>query len=306
MSGLVGLLTMTAVLGLGSFAVGMLPLAFTFSRMAVAHLSSVGAGLLLGTALGVIIPEGVEAVSLANPSATFPTTTIALSLVVGFSIMLIIERVIHSYSPDSHSHAPLPLFEADENAARRVDFDVELGELEHEEGVDSSITTAYHADEAADKTKAWPLTLGLMVHALADGFALGSSALSPVDKGLSITVFLALLVHKAPAVLALTTSLMATSLSRSECRKHVAIFSASTPVGALLVYGLMSIIRVNSESPWTGICMLISGGTFLYVATVLQPGKAASEELDEKVRTTLVICGVCIPVLIGVVVDHDH
>lgn len=32
MSGLVGLLTMAALLGVGSFAIGMLPLSFTFSR----------------------------------------------------------------------------------------------------------------------------------------------------------------------------------------------------------------------------------------------------------------------------------
>lgn len=172
--------------------------------------------MLLGTALGVIIPEyvyicylqycsavhiilrGVETISLANPSATFPTTTIALSLVGGFSIMLILERVIHKYSPDSHSHTPLPSFESepDENAARRFVFDVELGELEREEGVVPSARTVYLTDEAVDKTKAWPLTLGLMVHALADGFALGSSATSPVGRGLSITIFLALLVHK--------------------------------------------------------------------------------------------------------------
>lgn len=110
--------------------------------------------------------------------------------------MLIIERVIHNYSPDSHSHASLPSFEPDENAARRAEFDVELGELEREESAAPSARTVYLTDEAADKAKAWPLTLGLMVHALADGFALGSSATSPVGRGLSITIFLALLVHK--------------------------------------------------------------------------------------------------------------
>ncbi|GJE88525.1 zinc/iron permease [Phanerochaete sordida] len=307
MSGLVGLLTMAAVLGVGSFAIGMLPLAFTFSRLSIARLSSVGTGLLLGTALGVIIPEGVETISFVNSSSHFPTTTIALSLVGGFTIMLILERVIHKYSPDAHGHMPLPSADRNENVARafsRVEFDVELGELEREEGAEETLHQA--PEEPADTSKAWPLTLGLMVHALADGFALGASATSPVDRGMSITVFLALLVHKAPAVLALTTSLMTTSLPRADCRKHLALFSASTPVGALFVYGLLSVIRVNSESPWTGVCMLVSGGTFLYVATVLQPGKAASEELDEKIRTAFVICGMFVPVLIGAVVGHDH
>lgn len=62
----------------------------------------------------------------------------------------------------------------------------------------------------------------------------------------------------APAVLALSTSLLATSLSRSECRKHLAVFSVSTPFGALFSYALMSLVRINSEGNWTGIAMLVS------------------------------------------------
>ena len=44
----------------------------------------------------------------------------------------------------------------------------------------------------------------------------------------------------------------------------------------------------------------------MYVATVLQPGKGASEELGEKTRMAFVVCGIFIPVLIGALVDHDH
>ena len=62
----------------------------------------------------------------------------------------------------------------------------------------------------------------------------------------------------APTVLALTTSLLATSLPRSECRKHIAVFSASTPAGALFSYALLSFVRINSEGNWTGVAMLIS------------------------------------------------
>ena len=50
----------------------------------------------------------------------------------------------------------------------------------------------------------------------------------------------------------------------------------------------------------------MQGGTFLYVAAVLQPGKAASEELDEKVRMVLTIAGIAIPVLISALIGHDH
>lgn len=77
MSGILRVLIMSGLLGFGSFGVGILPLSFNFSSLCsiicvrsisslidMAHLessldkfSTLGTGLLLGTALGVIIPE---------------------------------------------------------------------------------------------------------------------------------------------------------------------------------------------------------------------------------------------------------
>ena len=59
MSSLASLLAMSTLLGLGSFAVAQLPLSFAFSNLAITHLSNFGTGLLLGAALGVVLPECV-------------------------------------------------------------------------------------------------------------------------------------------------------------------------------------------------------------------------------------------------------
>lgn len=71
----VQLLVMSAILGGSTFAVGMLPLSYAFSSMPPSYslavrikltsysgshlerLATLGTGLLLGAALGVIIPE---------------------------------------------------------------------------------------------------------------------------------------------------------------------------------------------------------------------------------------------------------
>ncbi|CAJ0577122.1 unnamed protein product, partial [Mesorhabditis spiculigera] len=45
---------------LGSYLAGYVPLLFTMSESRMRILSIFGAGLLVGTALSVIIPEGVE------------------------------------------------------------------------------------------------------------------------------------------------------------------------------------------------------------------------------------------------------
>jgi len=325
MSGWVSVLAMSALLGVGSFAIGMLPLSFTFSRPTLAKLTTFGTGLLLGAALGVIIPEGVETLAESEESHKFPTHTAAIALLSGFKFMLIVERIIHARSnPHSHSHMPLPTSEPLSDpprsaTVRHVEFDadVELGELERTQGFapesDHRIPERdliRHQEVDLDiKKKAYPLTLGLVVHALADGLALGSSALandSAVPTGLSVVVFIALIIHKAPTALALSTSLLSTSLSRADCRKHIAVFSASTPIGALLTFGIMTLLRVQSDSSWTGFALLFSGGSFLYVATVLQPGKASSEDISNRLRLLLTILGMILPSLIGSLFGDVH
>lgn len=59
-------------------------------------------------------------------------------------------------------------------------------------------------------------------------------------------------------------------ISRKRIRKHLAIFSASAPLLTLLTYfgiGQEQKETLNSVNA-TGIAMLFSAGTFLYVATV--------------------------------------
>ena len=143
-----------------------------------------------------------------GPTKAFPTTAVALSLIAGFTFMLLIEPVIHRVSGHLHhagQHMPVSTpssANADGSSApRNVVFDVELGELEQTEGITTtspprSRENTQTANISGAPRAAYPLTLGLAIHALADGFALGSSAFAPADTSLSLVVFLALIVHK--------------------------------------------------------------------------------------------------------------
>jgi len=307
MSGRTTVWLMSLLLGFGSFSVGMLPLSFVFSKGHLARLSAIGTGLLLGAALGVIIPEGIETLATSNTSSEFPTMKIALSLLIGFTFMLIVEQSTSAHTP----------FEMPVHAANKpmpdVQFDVDLIELEHQQGVGSPAVSLRDTDSEA-KERAFPLTIGLVMHGLADGLALGVSAISDArsesSSELSLVVFLALLIHKAPTTLALTSSLLSTSLSRSSCKRHIAVFSASTPISALLSFELLSMMG-SVEGNWTGIALLLSGGTFLYVATVLQPVSQHSktsfgEEMSDRVRAIFIIAGMFVPIVIEAVFGHDH
>lgn len=122
---------------------------------------------------------------------------------------------------------------------------------------------AAHADRNSTAT------IGLVVHAAADGIALGAAATTS-HKDVEMIVFLAIMLHKAPAAFGLVSFLLHEGIDRQRIRKHLAIFSAAAPLATLLTYfGIgqdqkETLKNVNA----TGIAMLFSAGTFLYVATV--------------------------------------
>jgi len=245
MDGSMKLIILSIVMLLGSYLAGSIPLFIAMSEEKLQLVSVMGAGLLLGTALSVIIPEGMQTLNMAysvkneehhhheeagesahhheeNPVPHI----IGVSLVLGFLFMLIIDQI----------------------ASSRTSRDVEGGKR----GVVS-----------------WTATLGLVVHAAADGVALGAAATTN-QTDVEMIVFLAIMLHKAPASFGLVTYLLHEGLDRGRVRKHLLIFSLAAPSAAILTF--IMLMGRGSENldtfSATGIAMLFSAGTFLYVATV--------------------------------------
>ncbi|XP_058451149.1 zinc transporter ZIP9-B [Malaya genurostris] len=230
------LILLVAVMLIGSYISGSIPLVVTLSEEKLKNVSIFGAGLLVGTALTVIIPEGIrslydesnlEAKSMGTSmapnhkhSADEHSSTIGLSLVLGFVFMMLVDQV----------------------SSRR------------KEGSNERNLTA---------------TIGLVVHAAADGVALGAAATTS-HSDVEIIVFLAIMLHKAPAAFGLVSFLLHEGIERQRIRKHLLIFSLSAPLLTILTYfGIGSEQKETLESlNATGIAMLFSAGTFLYVATV--------------------------------------
>ncbi|KAJ9578248.1 hypothetical protein L9F63_005518 [Diploptera punctata] len=261
------------------------------------HLISVlGAGLLVGTALAVIIPEGVRSLDSAVIVHSFPSTKkdagvaiapveetstdihslIGISLVLGFVFMLLVDQCSASRSRD----------------------------LEGSTVSERNITA----------------TVGLVVHAAADGVALGAAATTD-QASVEMIVFVAIMLHKAPAAFGLVTFLLHEGLDRNRIRRHLLIFSLSAPLLALLTYfgigqeGKETLSSVNA----TGIAMLFSAGTFLYVATVHVLPELTSRgghshggaliETSEKrglrtIELTFLIVGALLPLFLTV--GHHH
>ena len=122
---------------------------------------------------------------------------------------------------------------------------------------------------AAPPQRSFSTTLGLCIHAAADGIALGASSSSTSTTSLSLIIFVAIMVHKAPAAFGLTSVLLKQGLGKRGARTHLVIFSLAAPVGALCTWILVRALGSGGTSEpasmrwWTGILLLFSGGTFL-------------------------------------------
>ncbi|XP_044261479.1 zinc transporter ZIP9 [Tribolium madens] len=276
------LIALILVMLIGSFLAGSIPLFFSFSEDKLKRITAFGAGLLVGTALVVIIPEGVRSLlseQLKEPQNNHEKdvlSVIGISLVLGFIFMLMVDQI-----------------------SQRKNENLNPSER--------NITA----------------TIGLVVHAAADGVALGAAATTS-HADVEIIVFLAIMLHKAPAAFGLVTFLLHEGIDRQRIRKHLLVFSLAAPVLAVCTYfgiGQKQKETLTSLNA-TGIAMLFSAGTFLYVATVhvlaeltqtshhsysklqsLESGKTSSQSLKTLELICLVV-GCLTPLLLTV--GHHH
>ncbi|KAF0291432.1 Zinc transporter ZIP9 [Amphibalanus amphitrite] len=138
-------------------------------------------------------------------------------------------------------------------------------------------THRHSGDQAADPEGRGPsrpgpnmtATVGLVVHAAADGVALGAAVASK-RTDVELIVFVAIMLHKAPAAFGLVTFLLHEGLERARVRRHLLVFSVAAPLMALLTFfGIgQGGGEALADTSATGLCLLFSAGTFLYVSTV--------------------------------------
>ncbi|PYH91352.1 Zinc/iron permease [Aspergillus ellipticus CBS 707.79] len=344
MEGLFTLLALSIVMAITSFVVGSLPLAFTLSPSQLRLISSIGMGVLVGTSLIVIIPEGVETLYSASahsnrnqigtrsttainwqhqaiPATDFlssrgaseypgtdltsppilytvpstpatvatvhsardeqpslqarkeetstdktdedheeessPHAWIGIALISGFILMYLIDKLPVFASPSKQERTPY-----------HISLD-NLGSGLRHNSSPSREGGLLDAGNIPRRSHSFATTTGLVIHAAADGIALGASS---SDAGLSFIIFLAIMVHKAPASFGLTSVLLKQGLSSRTARAHLLIFSLAAPVGALITFLFVQVMGSASSSDevgnrWrTGVLLLFSAGTFLYVA----------------------------------------
>ncbi|XMA19739.1 hypothetical protein WAI453_012530 [Rhynchosporium graminicola] len=360
LDGLFMLLSLSVVMAMASFLAGALPLSMTLSSSQLRLISTVGMGVLVGTSLIVIIPEGIEAVYTAGKATGLHTRGVRLKdrsvgnemRWVGSGVHRLMERdftlpglggsfretstsapkdlvsgkLPREEIPPAEPANPTPPATETPSPAKHEDGHDEEGHGEHHDPptfyIGFSLISGFilmflidklprHAQEhiappaaprhislnnlsqdlhssptspttdtesflhsltpTPKQTRSLATTTGLVIHAAADGIAMGASASSSNTK-LGFIIFLAIMIHKAPAAFGLTSVLLKQGLSKRAARGHLMVFSAAAPVGAIGTWLLVGILGGGEHMEgergqwWTGMLLLFSGGTFLYVA----------------------------------------
>lgn len=200
-----------------------------------------------------------------------PEFYVGLSMISGFILMFLIDK-IPRHASDNLQPLPPTRHISLNNLSQALQG--QATDDQHEDSVGFLQSLA----PSPKQTRSLATTTGLVIHAAADGIAMGASATAS-DMKLGFIVFVAIMIHKAPAAFGLTTVLLKHGLSKRAARGHLIIFSLAAPFGALSTWLLANLLggghHGRGASQWTGMLLLFSGGTFLYVT--YHPG--ASGEL---------------------------
>uniref|UniRef100_A0A8D0N1C1 Zinc transporter ZIP9 n=1 Tax=Sus scrofa TaxID=9823 RepID=A0A8D0N1C1_PIG len=268
----------------GCYVAGIIPLAVNFSEERLKLVTVLGAGLLCGTALAVIVPEGVHALYEDILEGKHHQTSQTQNVIASNKVAEI--PVAHEHE-HSHDHTQLHAY---------IGVSLVLGFV-FMLLVDQIGSSHVHSTDA-------------------DGVALGAAA-STSQTSVQLIVFVAIMLHKAPAAFGLVSFLMHAGLERNRIRKHLLVFALAAPVMSLVTYlGLSkSSKEALSEVNATGVAMLFSAGTFLYVATVHvlpevggmghshKPEPTGGRGLS-RLEVAALILGCLIPLILSV--GHQH
>ena len=242
------------------------------------RITGIASGILLASALLVVIPEGFELATGEHEESGeeeegVGNLLIGGAVLAGFLMMLILEGsgIGHAVHEEHHDHH-------DEHGHEHV----------------------HH------RNSPWIIVLGLSLHSAADGLAIGSAAAGSTE-AVTALVALAVLIHKVPAAFSLGVFSMHERENRNDSVRDIVMFSLATPVMILVSFYTLQ----GMDEYLIALAMLFAAGTFLYVATVdTLPDIHNPETGRAALRNVLIGVVVIILVLYGAeaagLIEHGH
>jgi zinc transporter 9 len=273
------IVAIAAVILIASLAAGFAPGAFAhrFTSRELEDFTGIASGLLLASALLVVVPEGfhtaAQAAENGEDAFAYEPTVLGATVLLGFIAMMLLEGfgVGHAVHEEHHDHVE-----------------------GHGHG---------HVHHPASTGV---LALGLSVHAAADGLAIGAAA-AVGDDAFSLLVALGVLMHRVPAALSLGLFSLHEKDNRAGVVRGLVLFAVATPITLLISFVLLD----GADERLVAIALLFSAGTFLYVATVdTLPAIHNPRTGRRSVRNVVLSAGAFTAVLLILqsadLLDHSH
>ena len=261
---------MSGIMFIAAFGFGYLPLKLDLSSKRVMQFTAIGAGVLISSAFLVVIPEGMEIIEGHEEHEE--------------------EEEEEGHEEEEHAIEPSVL-----GMAMLVGFVVmlmlEVFGLPH----------AVHHDEDKDLLGI-SATIGLIIHAAADGLAIGASVSSSTETGL--IVFVAIMLHKGPAAFGLASFLEHIKLEKQKSQLYLLIFALSSPIMAIVTFFALKDTTLATDEN-IGLALMFSAGTFIYVATVDVLPQVHSHEHEKDTTVWYVVLGMVL-VYVTTLLSHQH
>ncbi len=267
----IGLITVYCLLiVLASMLGGWLPSRVRLTHLRMQVILSLVAGLMLGVAMLHLLPEA----ALHLPSSTATTGWALTGLLVTFLLI----RMFHF-----HQHG-----------------DVE-GE-EHEEHGHA------HDHGGHGHELSWVgLTVGLSLHTLMDGIALGAAVMAEAGHGITISfaTFLAILLHKPLDALSITSLMATRGWSVGKQMLVNCCFALMCPLGVLLVW-----FGLGHFADWQayilGGALAFSAGVFLCISLGDLLPEVHFHRHDRFTLSAALLLGVLVAIGIEMLPGHSH
>ena len=228
------LIVYCVAIALFSLVGGLLPGLVRMTHTRTQLIMSFVSGLMLGVAFYHLLPH-----SIALQHSPLGADTSVWWLMIGLILMLLLLRMFHFHQHD---------FSGEE-------------EVHHDH---------HHPEPSVHKLSWVGIFLGLGLHTLIDGVALGAvlqtEASSVATAGLlGVGVFLAILLHKPLDAMSITTIMQAGGWSPGARRTTNILFALLCPLGALLFYFGVDLLA-GSRDPVVSAALAFSAGAFICIA----------------------------------------
>lgn len=249
---------------------GLLPNWIKMTHTRTQLVMSFVSGLMLGVAFYHLLPHSVALVG-----GDHGADTSVWWLMIGLITMLLLLRLFHFHQHDFSS----------------------------EEDQHHDHHPHHHPHQSSAHSMSWMgIALGLALHTLVDGVALGAVMQGgSVEAGLiGIGVFLAILLHKPLDAMSITTIMQAGGWSRGARATTNLLFALMCPLGALLFYFGVDILT-DSQNHVVAAALAFSAGAFICIALSDLLPEVHFHSHDRGKLTLAFLLGIALAYAIGIV-----